>query len=64
MKEKRGTERERDVRYQKERTNISISSVCPVPADQVTRLLCMGVAQRFRMWKLWQDTMVVRGVVV
>ncbi len=42
VKEKRGTERERDVRYQKERTNISISSVCPVPADQVTRLLCMG----------------------
>ncbi len=50
--------------YQKERTNISISSVCPVPADQVTGLLCMGVAQRFRMWKLWQGTMVVCGVVV
>lgn len=31
---------------------------CPcVPADHVTRLLCMSVAQKFRGRKLWQGTM-------
>lgn len=48
VKEKRVTEKERGVGYTKEWTNNSISSVCPVPADQVTRQLCMRVAQRFR----------------
>jgi len=52
VKEKRVTEKERGVSYTKEWTNNSISSVCPVPADQVTRQLCKRVAQRFRGRKL------------